>query len=333
MALQPCRECGAQVSTEAPTCPHCGVPDPAVLLKSEPPPPPQESQTRQSLPLRPTAPPESGRRVTAVAVGSLVLLVGAAMWGGVAKERERSAAAAAEAARQDSLAAVRTAEADSMIAAHPVETLASLADSTLQRIWGHVALFGSDQSEVALAWKAEARKLEGEARDRRQQEEAKRIAAERAAAERRSLAEKWTYRTEADAMTGRESRYATITSENTVNFDFPYSGPQHGRLSLRNHPSYGKDVILQIEQGQLLCRSYEDCQIRIRFDDGSPERWNARGPSDNSSTVLFIRNYDRFLQRLRNSDVVRIQPEVYQEGSPIFEFRVGGYDASKHSGG
>jgi uncharacterized membrane protein len=28
MALQPCRECGARISTEAPSCPHCGVPDP-----------------------------------------------------------------------------------------------------------------------------------------------------------------------------------------------------------------------------------------------------------------------------------------------------------------
>src|SRR5215213_6291659 len=28
MALIPCRECGREVSTEAPTCPHCGCPDP-----------------------------------------------------------------------------------------------------------------------------------------------------------------------------------------------------------------------------------------------------------------------------------------------------------------
>jgi len=28
MTLTPCRECGQQVSTEAPSCPHCGVPDP-----------------------------------------------------------------------------------------------------------------------------------------------------------------------------------------------------------------------------------------------------------------------------------------------------------------
>ena len=28
MALKPCRECGKEVSTEAPSCPQCGVPDP-----------------------------------------------------------------------------------------------------------------------------------------------------------------------------------------------------------------------------------------------------------------------------------------------------------------
>ncbi len=28
MVLVPCRECGKQISTEAPTCPHCGVPEP-----------------------------------------------------------------------------------------------------------------------------------------------------------------------------------------------------------------------------------------------------------------------------------------------------------------
>jgi hypothetical protein len=30
MALQPCRECGHEVSTEAQTCPHCGAGQPAV---------------------------------------------------------------------------------------------------------------------------------------------------------------------------------------------------------------------------------------------------------------------------------------------------------------
>jgi hypothetical protein len=40
MALAQCRECGKDVSSEAPTCPHCGVSQPA---RSASPPPPREN--------------------------------------------------------------------------------------------------------------------------------------------------------------------------------------------------------------------------------------------------------------------------------------------------
>jgi uncharacterized protein DUF2628 len=32
MSLAPCRECGKEVSTEAPGCPHCGVPHPTMTF-------------------------------------------------------------------------------------------------------------------------------------------------------------------------------------------------------------------------------------------------------------------------------------------------------------
>jgi hypothetical protein len=35
MALQPCRECGSQISTEATVCPRCGVPDPTRLTPED----------------------------------------------------------------------------------------------------------------------------------------------------------------------------------------------------------------------------------------------------------------------------------------------------------
>jgi hypothetical protein len=37
MALRPCRECNAQVSTEAEVCPHCGVPNPTSSPIASPP--------------------------------------------------------------------------------------------------------------------------------------------------------------------------------------------------------------------------------------------------------------------------------------------------------
>lgn len=166
-------------------------------------------------------------------------------------------------------------------------------------------------------------------------EERERIQSARAAAtaEAQRLSDKWTYRVNEDPMTSRKSRYAVIESENTVDFDFPYRGPQHGTLTLRDHPTYGHDVIFSIERGQILCQSYDECQIRVRFDNGSPERWNAVGPSDNSSTSIFIRNQARFVQKLRAAKVVRLQVPVYQQGEPLFEFQVGGFDSTRYKGG
>ena len=44
MALEPCRECGREVSTEAQTCPHCGVGHPAGV--PEPPRAPAQGRRR-----------------------------------------------------------------------------------------------------------------------------------------------------------------------------------------------------------------------------------------------------------------------------------------------
>lgn len=166
-------------------------------------------------------------------------------------------------------------------------------------------------------------------------EEAERVRAAEAAAaaEAQRLADKWRYRVDEDPMTSRKSRYASIESENTVDFDFPYQGSQHGTLILRDHPTYGRDVIFSIERGQLLCQSYDDCQIRVRFDEGNPERWNAVGPSDNSNTSIFIRNQARFVQKLRAAKVVRLQVPAYQQGEPMFEFQVGGFDYAQYREG
>lgn len=154
-----------------------------------------------------------------------------------------------------------------------------------------------------------------------------------AAAERDRLSVKWSYRSSEDEMTGRAAKFATIDSENTVSFDFPYQGEQHGSLTLREHPSYGHDVIFSIERGQLQCSSYDGCTVRVRFDEAEPQRWSAGGPSDNRSTVLFLRNEASFVQKLRRAKIVRIQVPVYQEGQPAFEFLVGGFDYDRYKQG
>jgi hypothetical protein len=132
-------------------------------------------------------------------------------------------------------------------------------------------------------------------------------------------------------MTSRKISIAAIDSENSVNFDFPYRGEQNATLILREHPSYGFGVLVSIQRGQFLCHSYENCTIRVRFDEAEPEAWSAVGPSDNSTTTVLLHSEARFLPRLRKAKTVRIQIPVYQEGSPTFEFDVDGFDHDRFS--
>lgn len=141
----------------------------------------------------------------------------------------------------------------------------------------------------------------------------------------------WTYVQNEDAMGNGQVYSASVRSTNTVNFDFPYSGAQHATLTLRTHPRHGKDVILSIERGQFHCRSYDDdCSVLVRFDDGQAKTFSSAGPSDNSTEILFIRDYSRFAQGMLRAQQVRISAEVYQEGSPVFEFDVRGFNTSRY---
>lgn len=144
-----------------------------------------------------------------------------------------------------------------------------------------------------------------------------------------NLGKQWAYRSSEDPMTGKPWTTAEVTSSNTHEFDRPYSQPQHATLTIRKHPQHGSDVILSIERGQLLCRSYSGCRVLVRFDNDKPRTYQATGPSDNSTTLLFILGYADFVRRMGSADLVRIQAEVYQVGSPAWEFDVSGYDPSK----
>lgn len=148
-------------------------------------------------------------------------------------------------------------------------------------------------------------------------------------AEKTSSGSQWNYSANEEKMTGGTTYHAVVSSTNTVNFGFPYSGTQNASLRLRIDPKYGKDVMFSIEKGQILCHSYEDCSILVRFDEEKPRNYAAVGAADNSSETIFIRNYDQFVGNLRKAKRVRISANIYQQGSPVFEFDVSGFSAEK----
>lgn len=140
-----------------------------------------------------------------------------------------------------------------------------------------------------------------------------------------TIGSQWVYQESPDKMGRGTIKTATVSSVNEVQFDFPYQGSQRGTLQVRNHPKYGRDVILSIERGQFLC-GFDDCVVSVRFDRGKPQTYSAAEPADHSSTHLFLRNYDRFLAGLRKSKKVYIEAQFYQEASRVFEFDTAGFE-------
>ena len=193
-----------------------------------------------------------------------------------------------------------------------------------------VSMFAEQQAEQhkteeANRAAAEAARVATLTPEKRAAEERQRASAQARAMEdeQRRLGLLWTYSRQIDEMSKGTIKSASVDSINTVDFAFPYNGVQRASLELRNHPRYGKDVILSLEHAQFLCR-VDECTVSVRFDGGRPQSYNAAEPSDHSTNTLFIRNYDRFHAGAYKAKKVFIEAQFYQQGPHVFEFSVDG---------
>lgn len=136
----------------------------------------------------------------------------------------------------------------------------------------------------------------------------------------------WNYTTTKDELTGKEIKSACVTSENQVSLDFPYEDTT-ARLCVRQHPQWGRDIYVALDDdGQILCTSYEGCEVGVRFGKAAVSRYDATGPEDNSTTHIFVSDGSsgRFLDKLKKADETVVQLPLYQAGSQALIFKTAG---------
>jgi len=126
-----------------------------------------------------------------------------------------------------------------------------------------------------------------------------------------------------DKVSGKQVHTKSLRSTNTINLGFPYQGEQRASLTVRSHPRFGKGILLEIERGQMLCSSYDGCNVTVRFGKHPPVKYKASGAADGSSNVLFIRNYKAFVANMHRVEQLVIAPTIYQAGGIALEFSVG----------
>jgi hypothetical protein len=130
---------------------------------------------------------------------------------------------------------------------------------------------------------------------------------------------KWDYSQSRDEMRGTTARSASLESNNTVDLDFPY-GEVHGQLWIRQRPEDGLNVAFEVEKGQVLCHTYSDDYISMKFDDGPIQRFRCTGSSDGSTETAFITDEPRALAALKRAKRTIVEAEFFQKGRQQFVF-------------
>ncbi|MDE7369812.1 MAG: hypothetical protein K2N08_08620 [Muribaculaceae bacterium] len=135
----------------------------------------------------------------------------------------------------------------------------------------------------------------------------------------------WEYHQSIDEMTDKTTYYASIESENEVEFDFPYNGGSSLTLTIRNSPQYGKNIYIKISKGQFN-PGINGTNIKVRFDDNEPIIGHCIQPSDYSTDLLFIDNYNKVLNKIKESRTMKINAEFFSEGTRTFNFKTEGLE-------
>ncbi|CAM3700826.1 hypothetical protein MUGA111182_03990 [Mucilaginibacter galii] len=129
---------------------------------------------------------------------------------------------------------------------------------------------------------------------------------------------KWQYSEEVDKMTSAKNYFATIESDNQLDFEFPYDGGSNGTITVRKMAK-STDVLIGISKGQFNSHS-DGTTVKVRFDDKKPINFTCSEPSDGSSDALFIDSPKKFLTLLKSAKKVIVQAEFYESGLKEMEF-------------
>ena len=138
----------------------------------------------------------------------------------------------------------------------------------------------------------------------------------------------WSPWESTDDVTGKIEKSVSIRSNESVDLHFPYGPNIFARLVIRKHPRYGKDVIISLDKGQILCHSYDPCTLNVRFDSNPPIRVSASPPSDGKSDTVFLSGFDRIVSNIKKSETMLVELPLYQDGNRTWTFNVKDFDPS-----
>lgn len=132
----------------------------------------------------------------------------------------------------------------------------------------------------------------------------------------------WDYSDQSDKMTSKVTKTAIVTTSSSLALAPPYSGKNNAYLLVRQAAGSPAEVLLLIDKGQMMCRSFKPCTIKVRFDEAQPMTFSGTGSSDHDPKVAFIQNAGKFIAAASKAKTILVQTELFHNGNPVMEFKV-----------
>lgn len=130
----------------------------------------------------------------------------------------------------------------------------------------------------------------------------------------------YTYSEQTDEMTDAKIKFASITSDNTFELEFPY-GECSLTYTIRKNAKGNNDVYLHISSGQFMGNQITgDNYITVRFDDLPASKYSFSNSSDGSSDYIFLNNTKDFIAKAKQAKEIKIEVTLFNEGNKLFRF-------------
>lgn len=134
----------------------------------------------------------------------------------------------------------------------------------------------------------------------------------------------WKISTSKDEMRGSTDTFASIESDNEVEFEFPYHGGSTLSIVVRESQKFGTDVYLLISDGQFIGNAFDGSNyVTIKFEDGPLQKYYFNDAADGSTNVIFLRKEKELIEKFKTAKKIMIEAPFFDSGSKQFTFTVG----------
>jgi len=132
----------------------------------------------------------------------------------------------------------------------------------------------------------------------------------------------WRYSENIDQIDNTKRTVASIESDNSIKFDFPY-GNSDFTLSIRNWKGQ-TDLYLTCTKCQFIAGLMGETTYRIKFDDEAPINVSANHSSSGGADVVFLGNEKKVISKLKTAEKIIIEAQFYEAGYKQINFSTKG---------